>query len=74
MESLASLSNESLTQTLLRLRIGEREVISDVVRYLAELDSRKLYLELGYSSLFSYCRSVLGYSEGARTEESKLLD
>ena len=64
MESLTCLSNESLTQTLLKLRIGEREVISDVVRYLAELDSRKLYLELGYSSLFSYCRGALGYSEG----------
>ena len=64
MESLASLSNESLTQTLFKLRIGEKEVISDVVRYLAELDSRKLYLELGHSSLFSYCRNALGYSEG----------
>jgi hypothetical protein len=32
---------------------------------LAELDLRKLYLALGYSSLFTYCTQVLHLSEPA---------
>ena len=33
--------------------------------HLAELDARRLYLAAGKSSLFTYCRDVLGLSRRA---------
>ena len=41
----------------------EREATSQLVAHLAELDSRRLYLAAGYSSLFTYCCEVLCLSE-----------
>ena len=36
-----------------------------MLAHLVELEERMLHLELGYSSLFSYCVEALGMSEGA---------
>ena len=36
-----------------------------MVLHLYEVDSRKIYHDKGYASLFSYCREALRYSEGA---------
>jgi len=36
-----------------------------ILYYLIELDNRKLYRELGFSSLFDYCLRALKYSEGS---------
>lgn len=41
----------------------EREATAQLVAHLAELDSRRLYLAAGFSSLFTYCCDVLGLSE-----------
>jgi len=38
---------------------------AELIRYLCEVDRRKLYLELGYPSLFAYCCKALKYSESA---------
>src|SRR4051812_28911001 len=38
---------------------------ADVLAHLAELDERRLYLELGFSSLFAYCTESLGMDESS---------
>jgi hypothetical protein len=43
----------------------EREVTARLVALLAQLDSRRLYLGEGCSSLFTYCTQVLRLSEHA---------
>jgi hypothetical protein len=41
----------------------EREVVSEILRYLREVEKRRLYLDSGFSSMFAYCTEKLGYSE-----------
>lgn len=62
---LSHLSDNELVNKLCSFRDKENEAISDIVLHLAELDRRRTYRDLGYSSLFTYCTKVLGYSEGA---------
>jgi hypothetical protein len=70
-------TNEELNLTLRELRSREREIVSDVVLYLHEIDTRGFYRDLGYSSLFAYCVSGLGYSESGaqrRIQAARALD
>ena len=62
---LSTLSNEELTTSLKKLVEVERETTLAVLFHLIELERRGSYRELGYSSLFDYCRRALGYSEGS---------
>ena len=64
-QNLECYSSEELNLHLRELCHKEHEIVSDVVRYLHELDKRGYYRELGYPSLFAYCTQALGYSEGA---------
>jgi 5-methylcytosine-specific restriction endonuclease McrA len=41
------------------------ELLSDLLAHLAELDGRRLYLELGFASLFAYCTEELGMCESS---------
>lgn len=65
MKSLQAVSNKELLENLNRLCTKETEVTLEVILHLIEVDKRRLYLELGYSSLFNYCHSKLKYSEPA---------
>src|SRR5215831_21309169 len=50
----------------LRQSLGcERTALADFVVALADLDRRRLYVELGYSSSWDYCCRALGLSETA---------
>jgi len=42
----------------------ERELLSQILWHLKEIDQRKLYAEMKCGSLFEYCVKVLKYSEG----------
>jgi hypothetical protein len=48
-----------------RLVVTERRATAALVRSLMELDTRRLYLGEGYSSLFTYCTQALHLAEGA---------
>ena len=48
---------------VLRLARNARATTASLVAHLAELDTRRLYLGAGFSSLFTYCTAVLGLSE-----------
>lgn len=65
MLSLSDRSNETLLIDIKELRRKECQYIADVVLYLAEIESRGIYRDAGYSSLFTYCHEALGYSEGS---------
>ncbi len=46
---------------------NEKEFTAKIIKNLAEIDKLKLYVELGYNSLFSYCRDHLKYSDQEST-------
>lgn len=64
-ESFRRLSDEQLVEETLRLATRECEATARLVAALVELDSRRLYLAQGYSSLFAYCTRGLHFSEHA---------
>src|SRR5437667_12229296 len=57
------LSNEELLAEVTRLAGCEREATAALIAHLAEFDARRLYLGLGFSSLFAYCTEALRLSE-----------
>jgi len=62
---MKELNNKDLIEGLKKLKGRENQIIAELIRYLCEVDRRKLYLELGYPSLFAYCCKALKYSESA---------
>jgi hypothetical protein len=62
--SLAPLDDQALLAELPRLAQLERSSTVELVARLAELDQRRLYLTLGFHSLYSYCASVLKLTDG----------
>ncbi len=59
------LSNEALIAEIATAAGRERQATARLVALLAELDARRLYLEAGCASLFTYCTDVLHLSEHA---------
>jgi hypothetical protein len=62
---LVCLGNSELLAGLSDLVRRSNELTGDVLAHLAELEERKLHLELGFTSTFAYCVEALGMSEGA---------
>ena len=58
---LRNLSNEDLIFQVKLATRGERAMTLRVLHRLNEIERRRLYLELGYSSLFDYCVRCLKY-------------
>jgi len=63
LSSVRRLSDGELVARVKKLAAGERRATALLVAHLAELDTRDVHLREGYSSLFSYCREVLAFSE-----------
>src|SRR5262245_2895052 len=63
--SFDSLSDDRLLAEVQRLATRERHTTVELLRALMEVDTRRLYLREGYSSLFTYCTQVLRLDEGA---------
>jgi len=63
--SAALLSDRDLLDATVRVAGNERQTTAELLALLAELDTRKLYLGEGYSSLFTYCTQRLRLSESA---------
>lgn len=59
----AGLSNRELLDATARAIGSERRTTAELLALLAELDTRRLYLGEGYSSLFTYCTQALHLSE-----------
>jgi hypothetical protein len=62
---LQHLSDRELLDEVAILAAREREATADLIASLMEVDSRRLYLGEGCSSLFTFCTQVLHLSEHA---------
>lgn len=62
---LVALRNEQLVAALIELVRRENDALSDLLAHLAELDERRLYLDLGFTSLFAYCTEALGFCKSS---------
>src|SRR6188768_4284566 len=62
---LVGLENSELVAGLSALARQGNELTARALAHLVELEERMLHLELGFSSLFSYCVEALGMSEGS---------
>ena len=65
LSTVASLSDAALLARVGNLVDHERHATIDLIAALGEVDTRKLYLSAGYSSLFTYCVKALRLSEQA---------
>jgi hypothetical protein len=63
--SLRELTDTELLTRLRRAVAHERQATADLIALLMELDTRRLYLAEGCSSLFTYCTQVLRLTEHA---------
>jgi hypothetical protein len=57
------LSDDELIAEMDRLARCERRDLASLIAHIGEFDDRKLYLKLGYSSTYTYCRAVLKLSQ-----------
>jgi hypothetical protein len=64
-DSLRLLTNQQLLTDVAAVAAQERETTARLIRLLSEVDSRRLYLGEGYSSLFTFCTQRLRFSEHA---------
>ncbi|HKO49396.1 MAG TPA: hypothetical protein VJV79_16810 [Polyangiaceae bacterium] len=60
---LKSLADDELLAGLARIVGRRNQITAEFLAYLAELDRRQLFLDLGFSSLFEYCVEALGLCE-----------
>lgn len=73
---LKNLSDSELLLRTERLVKSERKLMHLVLCHIAEVESRELYAELGFDSMYSYLTKKLGYCETSaysRLQGAKLL-
>ena len=71
--TLKKLSDDFLLSQTKTLVQKERKLNIEILQHLQEIESRKLYLERGFSSLFDYTVKELGYGEGAAYRRIKAM-
>ncbi len=74
--SLKYLSYQELDLKIKSLAAREKQLLHEILLTIQEIDARKMYLDFGYSNLFSYLTTGVGYSEGAaqrRIDAARLL-
>ena len=74
--NIHSLPNDQLIAHFKSAVQSERKITALVLEYVAEIDRRKLFLEIGHTSLFDYLVKDFGYSPSAamrRIDGARLL-
>ena len=69
--SLIGVSDRELVDGLTRLVSKEQKYLHQIILHFAEFDRRRLYAELGYTSLFDYATRGLGYSNSSAQRRVK---
>lgn len=64
MQYLLKLKDSELLSAIKVLVHDERDLLVKILQHLREIERRRLYSDLGYSSLYDYAVLELGYSEG----------
>lgn len=75
-KSLLKLTNDELLAKAKKLVQQERVILVEILHHLLIINDKKLYLQIGFKSLFDFCTKELGYSEAAayrRIQAMKLL-
>src|SRR6187402_315815 len=62
-DRLKALADDELLAELARVVRRRNQITAEFLAYLAELDQRQLFLDLGFASLFEYCVEALGLCE-----------
>ncbi|MFZ4403157.1 MAG: hypothetical protein ACOYOK_03565, partial [Pseudobdellovibrionaceae bacterium] len=73
---LQNLPSEVLHNKLMELTSRERKLTTHILWHLAEVDRRKLYLQMAYPSFFEYLVRGLGYAPASaqrRIDAARLL-
>ena len=76
-KAIAGKDDKELVKSLVELNKRERATSADILLHLIEVEQRKLHLEYGHSSLFSYACKELHYSEPAahrRTSSARCIE
>ena len=73
MTTVTALSDQRLLERIKELSGLEHELEVVVIDHLRELHRRRLYLTLGFSSLFDYAVRELGYSDAAAWRRIKAM-
>ena len=60
---LKSLADDELLAGLSSIVGRRNQITAEFLAYLAELDERQIFLDLGFASLFEYCLETLGLCE-----------
>src|SRR6185369_16718116 len=60
---LKSLADDELLAGLASIVGRRNQITAEFLAYLAELDERQIFLDLGFASLFEYCVEKLGLCE-----------
>ena len=68
MKDFTAVSDGFLHSNTLSAASNEKEATYLLLEYLAEVDRRRLYATLAYSSLWEYTHKALGYSEAQASE------
>jgi 5-methylcytosine-specific restriction endonuclease McrA len=63
--SLRSVSDQHLLSAADTIAVQDRKLTLKLLAHLHEIERRKLYSKLGYSSMFDYCTTRLHFSEPA---------
>lgn len=74
---IKALNNQDLLSKIKTLASEDRRLQVIFLKHLKEVEKRKLFLQIGYSSLFEYVVKELGYSESTayrRIEAARLLN
>lgn len=74
--NLKHLTDYTLLKDTKNLVNQEREITTTILHHIKEIETRKLYSDLKYPSLFEYCCKELGYNESSafrRIAASRLL-
>lgn len=75
-EKLKHVADEDLLEKFDKVVQAERKITHYILRYIAEIDRRRLYLKFAYSSLFDFLNKHYGYSPAAamrRIDGARLL-
>lgn len=64
-ENLKMLKGQDIFSRLKDLVASERKLTAQIIEYIREVDRRRLYLDIGHTSLFSFLTKEYGYSPAA---------
>lgn len=64
-KNIKKLNDQSLVAELKNLVMMERKITAEVIECIKEIDQRRLYLNFGYTSMFSFLTKEVGYTPAA---------